>query len=367
MQELARAGFAVHALDNSTGPGFYSQYGSKYLVPDYEELFSRLQEWHGRWGSRTRCYVSSGPLLDYLVHHLPQVYSMFEVYPRPLPAVKLLSHKTSTYALARELGIECPESFGMAQGECVQRCLSQGERLIAKWNREWMNPATSARRFKTMVLNAPAEFHRLRASLSEEEQQHLIVQRFVDSEQDHNLSYLGYYVAGSCVAGFLAQQLRQFPQGITSYLREYTGPHADRVVAQARALFAKVRYTGFGEAEFKFDRSFSTLYLLEVNPRTCGWTSALRSKYPGIAQVFARPESAEPLAARTRTVEWCNVLRDLRAIWQDFRRHGSPVRLCRDLVSWAKPKAVDGLDLGDLRPFFLPPVHACFGRRRPPR
>jgi predicted ATP-grasp superfamily ATP-dependent carboligase len=363
LQELSRAGFAVHALDSSTGPGFHSQYGRKRLVSSLEELASVLREWHGRWGAGTRCYISSGPLLDYLLQHLPQIYDMFEVYSRPLSAVALLSNKMRTYALARDLAIEYPEYYRVEQEEPIRRCLARGERLIAKWNREWMRAGNATARFKTAVLGSVAEFDCLRTSLSEEEKQHLLVQRFIASDQDHNLAHLGYYVDGSCVAGLLAQQLRQYPQGITSYLREYTGPRADRISAQARALFARVRYTGFGEAEFKFDQSFSTLYLLEVNPRTCGWTSALRWKYPGIARVFARPESAEPLTACAHRVAWCNALRDMSAIVQEFRRHRNIVRLSCDLVSWARPKAVDGLDLGDMRPFIVAPVHAFFERR----
>lgn len=362
LRELSRAGFEVHAIESTKTPAFYSKYGYKYLVGDHGTLASILSELHSRFGPGTHCYISSGSLVDCVVEYIPQLYDMFEVYPRPLSSVAVLCNKMRTYAVAERLGIDCLDTFTLEHEDSALAFCSNGSRLIAKWNREFTGTG-SVPKFKTAILDTSTDLSRLKASLSAEEQANLILQPFLETSQDHNVSHLGYYVEGLCVAGFLAQQLRQYPKGITSYLREYEGPGADVLIARAQTLFKELKYTGFGEAEFKFDGDFTTPYLLEVNPRTCGWSSVLKTKFRELRRIFASPTCAVPLEGRSSAVRWGNVGRDMRAIIHNSQNHKSPYRLFADFVSWAWPKPVDGFDLADMLPFLIQPVQVLLGRR----
>ncbi len=362
LRELSKAGFAVHAVDSTKTPAFRSKYGCKYVVSSDDELLSLLSELHQRFGSGTRCYVSSGALLDCVVRKMPQLYDLCEVYPRPLPSVALLLNKMSTYAAAKELGISCPETFTLEQVDLACEFCSNGRKLIAKWNREFTGTASTPG-FKTLVIDKRSTCTELKETLSEEEQKNVILQHFIDNDQQHNISYQGYFVDGVCVASFLAQQLRQFPMGITSYLRECDGRGVEEIAQKANRLFARMRYTGFAEAEFKWDDTFTVPYLLEVNPRAHGLISALKAKYPGLARVLTLPTCNEPLQGVARRIEWANIMRDLRSVIQGFRRHKSISQLSLGLVSWAKPKFIDGFDWRDMRPFLIQPVQALLDRR----
>lgn len=365
LRELSRAGFEVHAIDSMKTPAFYSKYGFKYLVSSNAEFLSLLSKLHKRFGSDTRCYISSGALLDCVVERMPQLYEMYEVYPRPLASVDVLRDKMSTYLVAKESGIDCPETFTLELVDRACEFCSNGRKLIAKWNREFTG-AGSTPKFKTRIIDTPMACTELKKMLSKDEERHLILQRFIESSQDYNVSYLGYYVDGKCLAGFLAQQIRQFPQGITSYLREYAGPCSNTILAQARTIFRELKYTGFGEAEFKFEKDYSNAYLLEVNPRTCGWSSVLSAKYPELHRLFEQPLCDVPLTGSSSWIRWANIVRDAQAIVHGARNRKAVHRCLVDFGSWARLKSIDEFDPRDLLPFLMHPIQVLIagGRRR---
>jgi predicted ATP-grasp superfamily ATP-dependent carboligase len=344
LRELSRAGFEVHAVTDRRTPGYYSKYGIKYLISGRNELRATLEGLNDHLGY-VRCYITSGALLDEILECMPAIFGMFEVYPRPIEAVMTLNDKTATYGAAKRCGIETLETFPADHTEEITAFLGTGRSLIAKWNVGTTGP------FKTRMIHGASEYRRMLASISAEQQRRLILQRFLESDQTHNIAYLGYYVDGAHVAGYLAQQLRQYPQGITSRVCEYTGEYHQPIVSKATALFQDMRYTGFAEAEFKIDPGCGSVFLLEVNPRVCGWSSALRCKYPDLSGLFKQPFCREEPPKRQYSLPWCNLLRDTVALLHEKRLRSSIKALAQVASVCAGRTLPDILDVRDLRPF----------------
>ena len=329
--------------------GYYSKYGIRYLVSGSEELKALLLKFSENLGSGIRCHISNGAMLDYIIEHIPEIYNWFEVYPRPLKAVVTLCDKMKTYELAERLGVSSLKTFTADRTKQAEEYLSKGNRLIAKWNREFL--LFGKMPFKTQLINGQSDLKDLILSLTEKEKRHVLFQQFVDTDQTHNISFLGYYVEGECICGLLGQQLRQYPQGITSYVREYTDKSRELMIEHARILFKQVKYTGFGEAEFKLRENFETAYLLEVNPRICGWGSALKAKYPDIARIFEEPNTSQTLSQVSDHAEWCNLLRDWGGIFNQSISRRSLMPLIKGAASYRKMKKLDVFDLHDMKPF----------------
>ena len=271
LRQLSQAGFDVTLVSCSKKVAWHSKYGEKYFANSPKDLINELKKIYIKNGN-IPCHITSGAELQYICDHYPELFDCFDVFPKPLKSVQLLLSKKSTYNLAGKLGLD------ILKGEIASDILTCKKNvkfefpLIVKWNSE-INAGVE-NNFKTQVVYSQDELHELFNQFTQHQLDNLIVQPFITSNQDRNISVLGYYNNGKLIAFLVAQQKRQYPKGITSYLVEYTGEHSSKLVELSRMLISSLNYTGFAEVEFKFEDSFKIPYLLEVNPRTCGWSSA---------------------------------------------------------------------------------------------
>lgn len=347
LRELHKAGFDVICIGQKDTIGYYSRYGKKISIEKEKDFKKTLVELSKKYGTQTVCYITSGPVIDWIVHNFPDIYDLFDVLPQPRESVEILCNKKKSYDLARENHIPTIEAITLNE---IALKKNINFPYIAKWNRELFHFSTAP--FKTKIIRDENDIELLKKSTDSIMWQHILIQPLVETPQSHNVSFLGYFIKGECILSYIGQQLRQYPQGITSYIREYKGPGKEQIYNGSKAIFAAMKYSGFGEAEYKFDEDFSNAYFLETNPRPCGWSKALKGKYVNLNRLWTKGSKSIDFLAREKSIEWVNGFRDIYGIIEtDFKRMNF-IKGILNLTGYFKPRIYDILDLNDLPPTF---------------
>jgi len=337
LREFSRSGCTVIAVGRQNEIAAHSRYGEKLLIDKEEDIRSKLTELAGTNPEKMECHITSGYFLAYLIREFPDLWNMFEVKPSPYDSAGLLINKLATYDLAVEVGIDVLSSPLLSDINIGATAFP----VIAKWNQDihlFSKPG-----FKTVVLWDRDQLREFSEKYSVEEKEHITIQNYLGSDFDDNISYGGYYTEGDCLAGILVQQKNQYPMGFSSYVVEYDGEHSGILIDKAQALFKQMQFSGFGEAEFKYDRKSGKYYLLEVNPRTWGWVKILKQKYPDIIEVVAGGH----VSIENRKCKWVNLLRNLKAA---IMRPSS--RNWKMLFESMGGSISDIWDSRDMKPFF---------------
>lgn len=268
------------------------------------------------------------------------IFNAINVQPNKLDALTILSSKARSYKRAEELGINNLPSAMLS--DALDKGINFSGPYILKWNEENVNPIFSA--FKTKVFNDIDELIAFSDMFDMEACNKLIIQKYLKVGEGGNVSYLGYYARGKHLFGMLGQQLLQYPMGITAHLVEYKSLNSGEIINSAVSLIESTSFTGFGEVEFIIDPEDGNYYLLEVNPRPCGWSSAMLGKYENISSVII-DNSVEPNIT-SESVEWINVLRFLRSSLEI----GS-YNFLKALVKLPFIHCYDVFSLRDIKPF----------------
>lgn len=337
MRELSRKGYSVIALGEKNEIGAHSKYGRKILIKNREDLGTNLRKLESKGSERKECYITSGFYLSYLASHHPELWKIFDMKPSPYESVKLLINKLSTYELADSINIKVLNSDLFSDIDISEIDYP----VIAKWNEDihlFSKPG-----FKTAIIENMEQAKQFSLKYSGEEKKYITVQRYLGDNLDDNISYGGYYKEGECLAGILVQQKGQYPLGLSSYVKEYCGEKSETLIEMARNLFMKMKYTGFGEAEFKYDRKTGSFFLLEVNPRTWGWIKILKQKYPDIADLIA----GKKITPGNRDCKWVNILRNIKYVLSSLSFHS--VRMFFESINGS---VYDVWDTRDMKPFF---------------
>ncbi len=337
LREFSRNGYDIIAIGRKDEIAAHSKFGEKIIISKEEDIVKRLTELARANTDKLKCHLTSGYYLSYLIRNFPDLWEMFDVMPSPYDSAKLLTNKLETYRLATEVGIKVLDSPLLSRIN-VDDVLYP---VIAKWNEDIH--LFSKPDFKTAVLADRNQLQRFEEKYSEEEKNHITIQRYLGSDFDENISYGGYFADGNCLAGILVQQKNQYPMGFSSYVVEYTGEQSESLKEKARALFSRTGFSGFGEAEFKYDRSSGTFFLLEVNPRTWGWIKILKQKSPDIIKVVMGEKATEGHDG----CKWVNILRNFKAMVLN-----PSSRNFRLLFESMSGSILDIWDIRDLKPFF---------------
>ena len=337
LREYSRSDCEVIAVGRKDEIAAHSRYGEKIIISSEEELIEKLTELAETTPGKLECHITSGYYLSYLIGGFPDLWTIYDVKPSPYDSVRLFTNKLATYNIAEKSGIKVLNSLLLSDIDIKTIVYP----VIAKWNQDIH--LFSKPDFKTMVLEDRPQMQCFLGIFSEEEKKHIAIQRYLGSDFDDNISYGGYYTDGICIAGILVQQKNQHPMGFSSYVVEYNGEQSEILVAKAQAMFRKMRFSGFGEAEFKYDKKSDTFYLLEVNPRTWGWIKILKQKYPDFIQLLEnRGDYIEK-----HNCKWVNILRNAKALVSK-----PSARNIRMLFESLVGSIFDIWDTRDLKPFF---------------
>lgn len=130
-----------------------------------------------------------------------------------------------------------------------------------------------------------------------------ILQPYLDKNKYNQLAVAGYFdgTTGSLMA---ARQFSQYPIGVSALVVNLTS-HYQNVIQNVSDFLNEIGYKGFIEFEFKENKSDGALYLMDINPRTWGWSNYYLE---GIQNFPAVLEGKEPVQLKLKKA-WINTPR----------------------------------------------------------
>lgn len=337
LREFCRSGKKVVAVGFKESVGLYSKYGCKIAISkitEIEDVF--LKYLH----PNITIHICSDPILNYLIDKNHSVFKTNQCFPDYKNA-KIFSDKFMTGKLACKLGIAYPQMYRLEEIN-PEKCDSYP--LILKWNKRKMNNEP----FKTILIESLDELKKIKIT-QQIFKKDLILQRYIAGEPEVDISYGGYFLKGEEKLHITIKQERQYPypNGLASFIKEYNGKYSDVIRKMAKNLLSEVSFSGFVEVECRIDQAENTLYLIEVNPRACGWIKILKRKYRGLnlyLLTWDRIDSGD-------TVCSINIVRDCRAIIDILRKNSGKIKLKNILDDYRKKPIMDIFESNDFRPF----------------
>lgn len=283
-------------------------------------------------------YFAGGFEIQTILEFSPNIFDNERVQPKGLSSLRVFANKRETYGVAKSLEIPILDSL-IFDNDFLRNVKFKGP-YIVKWNEE--NTSDNNKDFKTTVLESKEQVFNFIMNFPEENRGKLVVQRYIEVGERGNVSYLGYYENGEHKFGMLGEQVLQYPKGITAYLKEYYGDAQSELIEMSKKLIGGTDISGFCEVEFLID-SIGNSYLIEVNPRPCGWSSALLRKYKNLSSMISEGEKPE---VSPFPVVWVNILRYLRGSLSN-----GTLDFLKGIFKVFRANSYDVFRVRDVRPF----------------
>lgn len=334
LREFSRAGLKVIAVGCNTHVGMKSRYGTKILIRDFHELEHIFNKYLHK---DIMIHVASDPFLNYLVDMCPQRTNNYMFFPN-YGGAYVFTSKIRTEDLAKNLGIPCPVSFRLS--EIPDKSYAHTYPLIAKWNRKYGNEE-----FKTIIIHSEKELESFKNTHGNNDE--IILQNYIPGGHNADISYGGFFQNGKELFHIVVQQKRQYPKGLSSFVEEYEGEHSEKVRNMSRLLMKKTAYQGFVEAEYRINEDEGQVYLIEVNPRVCGWIKIVKKKF----DIVWTDLSKIPRTNSEKSVSWVNLVRDARSILNTALTKPHQIDLLDIISDYRNNPIVDIFEWSDPFPF----------------
>jgi len=347
LRTFYRAGYDVLGIGLPGQAGLYSSCGKTIAVSPIQAVKDILQ-FHA--DESTIIHVTSDIFLNYLLDEYREAFDAYQIFPS-CETAEIFTDKLKTQALANELGIPTPRSY---RADKIKPTSFDVFPSILKWNRRYKET-----NFKTVILRSPFQMSKVLAALTGKDKSNLIVQGYLEAPLGSDISYGGYWEGGIERIGISIIQKRKFPPygGLASCVvedRTDTGFEAKRI---AYKILEAMRYSGFVEVECRKNPSDGKVYLIEVNPRACGWIKILMDRFE---KVVLAGSDVKP----DRRTVWVNILRDLRAI-SALLAKGYYKEIIEAAIDYARWPVFDIADPRDFKPFIYQ-VKKLFGKKNAP-
>lgn len=308
LRELGKAGADVTAFCNSKhNVGYHSRYGKKIFFADIPELKEYIAQMLKATEEKPVCYITSGELLAAVLREYKELYEECDVFSGPYSVIEMLAHKDKMYEYAIGKG------FQIARYATLDKAEVNDLQFPLFLKRNYEIPLF----FKAVKVGTLEEYRSYYDRIPDECRKDVIAQEFIDIPQSEliNVTCQGFWVEGKCAGIFVADQKRRLKKGITSYIEEITDEnlcHRMRILADD--FMGELKYCGFAEFEFMYDKKNDTIWFIEVNTRTCGLQSVLSQKFSNLGNLILHPDTfCELQSSSKKQVKWMNIQRDIRA------------------------------------------------------
>lgn len=118
-----------------------------------------------------------------------------------------------------------------------------------------------------------------------------ILQPYLSSKNYNQLAVAGYF-DGTMRSLMAAKQFSQYPIGVSALVINFTN-HYQRLIQKITAYLNDIEYKGFVEFEFKENKPDGVLYLMDINPRTWGWSNYYLEGIQNFPAVLEGKESVQ--------------------------------------------------------------------------
>lgn len=307
LRVLSQAGKEVVALYQSKrNIGVKSKYGTKIQFNDSNELREKINEITSKHQEKLLCYITSGEMLAMILREYKELYEVCDVIAGPFETIEKLAHKDIMYQIAIEKGFKVAKHFTLdkfREGDLAYPIFMKRNYEIPLF-------------FKAAKIEDKKEFDTYMAKIKEEEKKDILVQEFINipRKQLMEITAQAFFSQGEMKGVFIANQERRLNKGLTSYIEEITDKNIISLISKlAHDFMQDLKYTGFAEFEFMYNKESKELYFVEVNTRTCGLQSSLAHKWSNITEAITNPHKAPVLVARSnKPLRWMNITRDIR-------------------------------------------------------
>lgn len=333
LRELGKSGADVTAFCTSKrNVGYYSRYGKKICYNNIDELRKYIAGIISKSNEKPICYITSGEILASVLREYKELYDECDVYSGPYPIVEMLAHKDRMYEYAQRKGFKVAKYATLDKSEIGNLYYP----LFLKRNYEI--PFF----FKAVKLTTQEELQSYKERIPKENLIDVIAQEFIaiPNEELINISCQGFWQEGKCAGYYVANQKRRLRKGLTSYIEEIT----DAVICKgmremADDFMGELKYCGFAEFEFMYDKRDDTFWFIEVNTRTCGLQSGLSHKFENLNEAILKPYDPIVLQPVAKPICWMNIQRDFRARLEsrDWKNMGDIFRAKYDILSLKDP------------------------------
>jgi predicted ATP-grasp superfamily ATP-dependent carboligase len=341
---LSRAGHEAYVVSFDEKVASFSKYGQKYLAVGRADFINYLEE---KKEIIDKAFICGGKELQFILDEFPSIFNSYDVYPKPIEAIKVFADKNRTYEFLRGFGAIAPKSYEVANLLAQDSLLNP---LIVKWNQEL--PPEYKATFKTKVFQELVDLKIFLANLDYEIHQYIIIQDFISGQESNNISLQVAFDESGLQGSLLAQKLRVSKSGFTSYIEEID--MSCKFTKQALTPFVdgliELNYSGLAEAEYKVCDITGDYFLIEVNPRPCGLVSALNGKYSNVNTFFEGKSLVENNT--NHKVRWSSIGRDLQTCMMHFKQGNSFKLFFEEIYSIFTANTYDVFSLTDIKPFF---------------
>jgi predicted ATP-grasp superfamily ATP-dependent carboligase len=248
-----------------------------------------------------------------------QLGERYRLTTPPWAVTRYAYDKRLTYPLADSLGLDVPRTWYPRDRAEVAALACEFPVILKPAVRESLNPLTIAKAWRA---DARAELlTRYDEACTLVDPAQLIVQELIPGGGAEQLSYAALCDRGRPLAALTARRTRQFPMDFGRASTHVETVDLPEAAEPARALLARLGYTGLVEVEFKRDPRDGRCKLLDVNPRVWGWhTLCARAgiDFTWLAWQLARgnPVKAGPARAGVR---WTRLTTDLPTAAKEMR------------------------------------------------
>lgn len=324
---LAAEGVPVHAISKSRD--YYStrtRVCESILYTDTggDPLLETLRELSERLGERAvliGCQDKNISVISPNRHLLEDGYHL--TLP-PHEVVEKLADKVRFAALARDLAIPIPASFGVTSRE---EALDASSRINypcvvkpSSRTRSWLSHTKA----KAIRAESAADLMRVYDTVGGWVES-LVIQEWIEGGDDTLYSFNGYFDRQSRpLATFIAKKVRQYPPDI-GQSSSGVEVRADEVLQAALNLFQAVGTVGFAYLEMKRDSRDGRFYVIEPNIGRPTGRSAIAEAggvplhFTGYCDAAGLPLPPDR-AQKYGNAKWIHLLRDTQSAWIHYRR-----------------------------------------------
>lgn len=333
LREFSKAGYKAIGVGLRGQVGLFSKYGKKITIKNLKDLDSIF--------SRYLCdsiniHISSDPFLNYIVENHNEIFHNYKCFPEFEPA-SLFRDKLLTEHFARNLSIPCPYSYRLTE---IDPDTYNKFPSIIKWNKTYDKHS-----FKTAMVSSKDEL--IAFSHKNARNDNLLIQEYITGEPRADLSYGGYWINSIEKIGIVISQKRQNSNRLASFVEEYNGKYAQQVINIAKLLLLKTNYSGFVEVECRVDDRQKKVYLIEVNPRACGWIKIVREQFDNVL-LKSRDDQ---INLGKKPLCWVNIARDCRAILNLCKTSHNKINVKEITTDYLRNPVKDIFEIDDLKPF----------------
>ncbi len=315
---------------------------------DPEGFLSVLNALSHRWNGSVLIPSDDATLIP-VSKHKQELTSLFRVATEDWSVVEKCVVKKYTYALAEQIGVQCPRTRICMTGEEARDfarlvgfpCLLKptvGHSFFERF------------RQKMFFVNNVRELERLYAQLNEERIE-VMLQEYIPGDDRCGVNYNSFFAKGKRLIEVMAQKDRLSPPRI-GFPRVVISKRLPELSSPAARFLEALGYSGFSCMEFKKDARDGKYRLMEINARlnlSTPLSVMAGVNFPYLLYRYtANGELPCPINMFREGVYWIDLSKDIWESVRSYRRERFPVL---DYVRpYIKPHVFDILASDDVGP-----------------